>query len=87
MGRYRILTFDGGGIRGALSITLISRLHERFPDFVKSTDLFAGHLHGIVHGRNRLRPGQEPAQSDLDDIVLLSVGTGFYPQATRKPAG
>lgn len=33
---------NGGDIRGALSITLIRRLHERFPDFVQSTDLFAG---------------------------------------------
>jgi patatin-like phospholipase/acyl hydrolase len=42
VGKYRIITFDGGGVRGALSINLLKRLLYRFPDLVAATDLFAG---------------------------------------------
>ena len=42
MSRYRIITFDGGGIRGALSANLLKRLNDLFPGLVKSTAFFAG---------------------------------------------
>ncbi|SHH13137.1 patatin-like phospholipase family protein [Tepidibacter thalassicus] len=42
MTKYRIMTFDGGGVRGALSATLLKRLDEQLPDLIKKTDLFAG---------------------------------------------
>ncbi|SHK50239.1 patatin-like phospholipase family protein [Desulforamulus aeronauticus] len=42
MSRYRIITFDGGGIRGALSANLIKRLNNAFPGLVQSTAFFAG---------------------------------------------
>lgn len=41
---YRILAFDGGGVRGAFSITLIERLMREpgFGDLIKNADLIAG---------------------------------------------
>ncbi len=42
MNRYRILSFDGGGIRGALSVTILKRLYERFPEMIRRCNLLAG---------------------------------------------
>ncbi len=39
---YRIMAFDGGGIRGVLSATILKRLEKENPKLIKSTDLFAG---------------------------------------------
>lgn len=46
---YRILSFDGGGIRGLLSVRLLERLEEQMPRFLEKVDLFAGtSIGGIV---------------------------------------
>jgi patatin-like phospholipase/acyl hydrolase len=42
MARYRILSFDGGGIRGLLTATLLERLEAARPDLMARADLFAG---------------------------------------------
>lgn len=42
VGKYKIMTFDGGGVRGVLAATLLERLENRFPELVRSVDLFAG---------------------------------------------
>jgi uncharacterized protein len=42
MNRYRILTLDGGGIRGYLSILLLEQLEQARPGFLSQVDLFAG---------------------------------------------
>ena len=39
---YRILTLDGGGIRGVLALTVLQRLEDKFPNLLKNTHLFAG---------------------------------------------
>jgi uncharacterized protein len=39
---YRILSLDGGGIRGTLTIRLIERLSEQYPAFLDNVDLIAG---------------------------------------------
>ena len=39
---YRILSLDGGGIRGVLTIRLIERLSDQFPAFLENVDLIAG---------------------------------------------
>ena len=42
MKKYRILAFDGGGIRGALTVNLLARLIKKFPPLIRNTDLLAG---------------------------------------------
>jgi predicted acylesterase/phospholipase RssA len=39
---YRILTFDGGGVRGAYTAMLLQRLSSGVPRFIDSVDLLAG---------------------------------------------
>ena len=39
---YRILSLDGGGIRGALTATLLDRLQEAVPGFLNRVNMFAG---------------------------------------------
>lgn len=45
---YRIVTFDGGGVKGALMATLVKRLSDHFPGFLEDVDLFAGTSTGSV---------------------------------------
>lgn len=40
--KYRIISFDGGGIRGVLAATLLHRLTKQCPSLIKNTDLFVG---------------------------------------------
>ncbi|MBO9129140.1 patatin-like phospholipase family protein [Bacillus sp. 165] len=42
MPRYRILAFDGGGVRGVLSAILLFRLNQEFPELLRTTHLVAG---------------------------------------------
>lgn len=42
MPKYRILSFDGGGIRGVLSAVLLKRLNNIFPELIEKTNIFAG---------------------------------------------
>jgi patatin-like phospholipase/acyl hydrolase len=39
---YRILSLDGGGIRGVLTATLLDRLQVAFPGFLDKVNMFAG---------------------------------------------
>ena len=48
MSRYRIMTFDGGGVRGSLMATLVKRLTDHFPNLLEQVDLFAGTSTGSV---------------------------------------
>jgi uncharacterized protein len=42
MPNYRILSLDGGGIRGILTARVLERIDEKQPGFLSSIDLFAG---------------------------------------------
>jgi len=42
MARFRIMTFDGGGVKGALTVVLLKRLLQVFPQLVSTTDFLAG---------------------------------------------
>jgi patatin-like phospholipase/acyl hydrolase len=39
---FRIISFDGGGVKGALSTSILQRLCDENPTLINSTDLFAG---------------------------------------------
>lgn len=39
---FQIMTFDGGGIRGALVAALVQRIEKEFPKLLSNVDLFAG---------------------------------------------
>lgn len=45
---YRILSLDGGGVRGLFTIVLLQRLDEAFPGWLKKVDLLAGTSTGGV---------------------------------------
>ena len=45
---YRIMTFDGGGVKGALMATLVKRISEGCPTLLQEVDLFAGTSTGSV---------------------------------------
>jgi len=48
MSSYRIVSLDGGGIRGVLTACLLERLEALRPGFLKQVDLFAGSSTGGV---------------------------------------
>lgn len=72
MSKYRILSFDGGGIRGVLSAKLLQRLNIFFPDLIEKVDLFAGTSTGSFIALG-LAYGLSP-----DDLVNLYKKYGKY---------
>ncbi|NRD79083.1 patatin-like phospholipase family protein [Bacillus sp. BRMEA1] len=46
MAKYRILTFDGGGTLGALSLQLLNRLTQQTPQLINGTNVFSGNSIG-----------------------------------------
>lgn len=90
MATYRILSFDGGGIRGIVTAIILDRLQQTFPGFLNQVDLMAGTSTGGLLALG-LRAGKTPQElrnlylnrsddifedSLLDDIVDLGGLTG-----------
>ncbi|MCL5289658.1 MAG: patatin-like phospholipase family protein [Firmicutes bacterium] len=75
MAQYRILTFDGGGIRGALSVNLLQRLTEDFPELLPNTRFFAGTSTGSFIALG-LAYGLAPA--DLADLYSEEKGKFIF---------
>lgn len=48
MSTFRIISFDGGGIKGALSTRILKRLYLDNPNLLKKTNLFAGTSTGAL---------------------------------------
>jgi len=42
MSKFNILSFDGGGIKGVLSIRLIQRIRDQFPELLEVVDMYVG---------------------------------------------
>ena len=73
MAKFRIVTFDGGGIRGALTASLVKRINDLFPDFIKKADMFAGTSTGAFIALG-LASGLKPEAL----VDLYSVKNGRY---------
>jgi hypothetical protein len=61
----RILSLDGGGIRGVLTVRLLQRLDEQSPGFLDKVELFAG---TSIGGINALFLAQGGSLVDLMDL-------------------
>ncbi|MGL5380840.1 patatin-like phospholipase family protein [Clostridium sp.] len=48
MKSFKILAFDGGGVRGALSVRILKKLCEKHPNLLNEIDLFAGTSTGSI---------------------------------------
>ena len=96
MSKQRIICFDGGGIKGLFTTTLLGRVVEARPDIFKKADLFAGTSTGgiialgLAHG---LSPGDlsklyyEKAAKIFDDSFwddLLDLGKAIGADYSNK---
>lgn len=45
---FRIIAFDGGGIRGALSARILNRIILKYPELLNQTDMFSGTSTGSI---------------------------------------
>lgn len=61
MGAYRIVSMDGGGIRGVLTARVLERIDEVLPGFLTKVDLYAGTSTGGLLALG-LGSGKTPAQ-------------------------
>ncbi len=77
---YRILSLDGGGIRGVFTTTLLSKLESRTP-FLAKVDLFAGTSTGGIIALG-LAAGLTP--DELTDLYL-GVGPDIFPESHLGP--
>lgn len=64
MSTFRIISFDGGGIRGALSAKLFKRLCDKYPTLIENTNMFAGTSTGSLIAL-ALAYGRDPSQIDF----------------------
>jgi len=80
---YRILAFDGGGIRGLFSAKLLGRLEEGRPGFLSKIDLFAGTSTGGLIAL-LLASGRTPTQI-IDRY--LSIGPKIFSTWGWIPSG
>lgn len=39
---FNILTFDGGGLKGVLSVSILERIQKDFPDIIRNTNMIGG---------------------------------------------
>ncbi|CAA7600526.1 Patatin/Phospholipase A2-related protein [Acididesulfobacillus acetoxydans] len=77
MGKYRILALDGGGIRGALTAVLLTRLQEEIPGLLDGVELLAGTSTGAIIALG-LAYGVSP--SALKDLYLEEGKRIFAPK-------
>jgi patatin-like phospholipase/acyl hydrolase len=48
MSNFRILSIDGGGIRGIFTAVLLNRIQQQLPDIFDETHFFAGSSTGSI---------------------------------------
>lgn len=67
---YRILTFDGGGIRGLVTLALLKRLETQIPNLIRGADLLAGTSTGGI-----IALGLAAGKS-VDELISLYLDNG-----------
>ena len=73
MAKYRILSLDGGGIRGVMTIRLIERIQAELPWFMESIDLIAGTSTGGILAL-ALAAGKTPSEvREMYELLGKSV--------------
>ena len=68
--KYRILSIDGGGLRGVLSVRMLKTIESQHPGFLDQVDMFAGNSAGSIIAAG-LATG-----STLDNLESLFVERG-----------
>ncbi|MBE6053802.1 MAG: hypothetical protein E7212_07785 [Clostridium sartagoforme] len=48
MKKFKILSFDGGGVRGVISIEILYRILNKYPKFLDEVDMFSGTSIGAI---------------------------------------
>ena len=67
---YRVLSFDGGGIRGLVTLALLKRLEAQVPNLIKGADLLAGTSTGGI-----IALGLAAGKS-VDELIALYLDNG-----------
>jgi len=67
---YRILSFDGGGIRGLVTLCILKRLEDQIPNLIKGADLLAGTSTGGI-----IALGLAAGKS-VEDLIALYSNNG-----------
>src|ERR1041385_9264495 len=67
---YRILAFDGGGIRGLVTLAILKRLEAQIPNLIKGADLLAGTSTGGI-----IALGLAAGKS-VDEMISLYLDNG-----------
>src|ERR1039458_6358290 len=67
---YRILSFDGGGIRGLVTLAILKRLEAQIPNLIKGADLLAGTSTGGI-----IALGLAAGKS-VDEMISLYTDNG-----------
>lgn len=80
--KYRILSLDGGGIRGVLAARIVKRIVELHPDFLDKVDLFAGTSTGAILAAG-LATGRTP--QEMVDLYIEHGRSIFKKKACWWP--
>ncbi len=75
---FNILAFDGGGLKGALSISILERIVKEYPNLLNNINMFGGTSTGSLIALG-LAYGVSPkeiksfTQSKIQNIFLIKV--------------
>ena len=90
MKNFKILSFDGGGIKGALSTRLILRICQKYPQLLDDIDLFAGTSTGalialsLAYSKNAYVVDRLYSSENIKKIFSKKRPNLFRPKFTNK---
>ena len=83
---FNIMTFDGGGVKGCLSATLIDRLYDLNPDIIEKTHLLSGTSIGsiialaLAYGLNPREIREEFSEENIKNVFNPSYSELVRPK-------